>query len=170
MFNMPSGTIVAFAGNQVKIPDGWHECDGTTLDATKYPDLYAVIGTLYGGQGNPGFKLPDYRGYFLRGTNTGNKYGPDQNRELGNVQQESVQRHHHNYTGHHLEASGGTGFEGSGFDANSDPSGWTGPYNTSSDVFLPEKNGTPPDKGLNMPFEYDETRPVNVSVLYLIKL
>jgi hypothetical protein len=35
---------------------------------SSYPDLFRAIGTIYGGNGISKFKLPDFRGMFLRGT------------------------------------------------------------------------------------------------------
>lgn len=50
------------------IPDGWILCDGSMHFPTTYPELYEVIGDTYGFiKGR--FRLPDYRGYFVRGRN-----------------------------------------------------------------------------------------------------
>lgn len=92
--NPPVGSVAAFAGawpppvppkegGQPRIREeaelflGWLACDGRTLDRAKYPELFAAIGTTYNPrppepQVKPGeFKLPDYRGYFLRGLDSG---------------------------------------------------------------------------------------------------
>jgi len=34
----------------------------------KYLGLFAAIGAVYGGNGSNNFKVPDFRGMFLRGT------------------------------------------------------------------------------------------------------
>jgi microcystin-dependent protein len=100
----PVGTIIAFAGDTSKIPDGWELCDGEAVPRTgKYAALYAVIGTAWGyGDNSTTFDLPDLRGMFLRGVslesnndpnkgirqasstggNTGNNVGSWQNYEL----------------------------------------------------------------------------------------
>lgn len=39
---------------------GWMICDGRTLSAARYPELFAVLGYSYGGQDDL-FLLPDYR-------------------------------------------------------------------------------------------------------------
>lgn len=77
---MPAGTVVAWAGlpadrtidsNAYKgVPDGWLICDGRTVSKTDYPGLFATIGYIHGGSGN-NFQLPDFRGYFLRGQDSG---------------------------------------------------------------------------------------------------
>jgi len=54
------GEIRAFAFGM--IPRGWHLCDGATLQVQQNQALYALIGTLYGGDGKTTFKLPDLRG------------------------------------------------------------------------------------------------------------
>jgi hypothetical protein len=35
-------------------------CDGATLNITQFPDLFAAIGTTFGGDGVTTFQLPDY--------------------------------------------------------------------------------------------------------------
>lgn len=42
-------------------PTGWLICDGSALNIVDYPDLYAVIGTNYGGVLGVSFSLPDLR-------------------------------------------------------------------------------------------------------------
>ncbi len=61
----PAGTIVAFAGDSV--PNGWLYCNGGSLFQVKYPELYAAIGTKYGG-GNGKFNLPDLRARTIFGS------------------------------------------------------------------------------------------------------
>ncbi len=45
-----------------RIPANWALCDGTTLPISGNQLLYAVIGTIYGGNGTSDFALPDLRG------------------------------------------------------------------------------------------------------------
>lgn len=54
------GEIRLFAGTYA--PVGWAFCDGSTLQINQYNALYALLGTLYGGDGVSSFKLPDLRG------------------------------------------------------------------------------------------------------------
>lgn len=65
--SLPSGTIVPFAGSSA--PDGFVIANGDTLNVDDHPELYAAIGTTYGGTGGPGgtFKLPNLQGVFIRG-------------------------------------------------------------------------------------------------------
>jgi len=56
----------------------WMLCDGREFPAKDYSELFAVIGRTYGGSAEQNtFKLPDYRGYFLRGTDYGTNRDPD---------------------------------------------------------------------------------------------
>ncbi len=74
---VPAGSVTAWAGIPETrtvdgrvlngVPAGWIFCDGRDLSPTDYPELFAAIGYLYGGEGTTFFKVPDYRGYFLRG-------------------------------------------------------------------------------------------------------
>ena len=78
-YRVPPGTVVAFAGPDTQLPDGWLLCDGQVLSSAQYPALYAAIGTAHGhGTGAAGsFTLPDYRGLFLRGVAYGATTDPD---------------------------------------------------------------------------------------------
>ena len=52
-------------------PLGWMPCDGREMRISRYPDLFAALGCLYGGQYERGiFNLPDLRGMFVRGLTT----------------------------------------------------------------------------------------------------
>lgn len=54
------GEIRMFAGNFA--PAGWQFCDGTILPVHEYDQLFSVIGTTYGGNGQTTFAVPDLRG------------------------------------------------------------------------------------------------------------
>lgn len=61
--------------------DGWLICNGRTLTAADYPDLFALIGTNFGVGGAGTFKLPDCRGRVLGAIGQGSGLT---NRSLGN--------------------------------------------------------------------------------------
>lgn len=46
----------------LRIPNGWHLCDGSLLQINDCQVLYALIGTIYGGDGTKTFAVPDLRG------------------------------------------------------------------------------------------------------------
>jgi microcystin-dependent protein len=43
-------------------PRGWALCNGQVLPIVQYQALYAILGTVYGGDGRSTFALPDLRG------------------------------------------------------------------------------------------------------------
>ena len=68
--SVPVGAVLPYAGNlgNNQLNEmGWSICDGSELQISDYPALFAAIGTCNGGDGNTRFNLPDYQGYFLRG-------------------------------------------------------------------------------------------------------
>jgi microcystin-dependent protein len=107
---MNAGIVVAFAGTS--IPTGWKLCDGSKLDRNKkeFAALFDAIGTVHGGDGNPNFLLPDYRGMFLRGVDHGAKRDPEADTRsppgaddnsgnsgnaVGSVQMDQLRSHQH---------------------------------------------------------------------------
>lgn len=60
MSNPFIGEIRMFGGNFA--PAGWAFCDGTLLPIASNDALFALIGTIYGGDGLTTFALPDLRG------------------------------------------------------------------------------------------------------------
>lgn len=57
----PPGMIVQYAGSSA--PTGWLLCDGSSVSAITYANLYAAIGTTYGaGSGGATFNVPNLKG------------------------------------------------------------------------------------------------------------
>ncbi|MFZ5822959.1 MAG: phage tail protein [Bacillota bacterium] len=54
------GEIRMFAGTYA--PEGWALCDGQILSIAENQQIFALIGTTYGGDGQTTFRLPDLRG------------------------------------------------------------------------------------------------------------
>jgi len=54
------GEIIMFAGNFA--PQGWAFCNGQLLPINQNQSLFAILGTVYGGDGRTTFALPDLRG------------------------------------------------------------------------------------------------------------
>ena len=54
------GEIRMFAG--LNAPPGWMMCQGQILSISEYDALFNLIGTIYGGDGESTFALPDLRG------------------------------------------------------------------------------------------------------------
>lgn len=122
---VPSGAIFAFPTSTP--PTGYLICDGSAVSRTTYAALFALIGVTYGnGNGTTTFNLPDYRGQFLRGNDSGAGIDPDAGTRLdrgdgttgdvvGSKQNGALASHLHsvnppstssNTTGSHLHAHG----------------------------------------------------------------
>jgi microcystin-dependent protein len=54
------------------IPDGFLLCDGSEVLVSDFEDLYAVIGTMFGGEDDEKFSLPDLRNKTLFGVSESN--------------------------------------------------------------------------------------------------
>lgn len=71
------------------LPDGWLECDGSTVARADYPDLV----TYLAGSAASSATLPDFRGEFVRGWD--HSRGIDAGRALMTVQAGQMQSHTH---------------------------------------------------------------------------
>lgn len=56
------GEIRMFAFGNRGAPNGWQACDGSLLPISEFDTLFALIGTIYGGDGQTTFAVPDLRG------------------------------------------------------------------------------------------------------------
>jgi microcystin-dependent protein len=54
------GQIILFAGKFA--PLNWAYCDGSLIPIAENPELFTILGTTYGGDGQVTFALPDLRG------------------------------------------------------------------------------------------------------------
>jgi len=158
---LPPGAVLPFAGTTA--PDGWLVCDGSAISRTTYADLYAYIGTLYGsGDGVTTFNLPMLENQFIRGASA--------TRPVGNEESDQIGEHEHggstDMDGNHrhslpIESNGSQNLFALVNTANRDerysnshPTGYAGEHNHTFT--------TDPAGG-------DETRPMNVAMLYCIK-
>jgi microcystin-dependent protein len=62
------GEIRLFAGNYA--PENWALCNGQLLQISDYDTLYTLLGTVYGGDGQTTFGVPDLRGRVVVGVGT----------------------------------------------------------------------------------------------------
>ena len=139
---------------------GWILCDGRSLPATQYPELFAVLGTLYGEGGTETartFNIPDYRGLFLRGTDAGAGLDPDAGARVGpngsgtmnvvgSLQCDALQDHTHRYDITEVAAISTQG--------------------TAAGTTVSSKSTSSPEKPARLG---SETRPKNITVNYIIR-
>ncbi|OCW56914.1 phage tail protein [Hoeflea olei] len=102
------GEIRMFAGNFA--PRGWAFCDGQLLAISEYDALYALFGTIYGGDGRVTFGLPDLRGRvpIHQGTGPGlsiRRIGSRGGSERITLTSNQLPSHDHSFNGDTQEAS-----------------------------------------------------------------
>jgi microcystin-dependent protein len=150
---VPSGSIMMWPTENV--PTGWLVCEGQELNKNEYSQLFTAIGIRYGESGD-NFKLPDFRGYFVRGRD--NKVGRDSDSstrtdrgdgttgdEVGTRQTDELKSHIHQFVMNQDEPK-----------VRWAPQVHMGPnINASSGVVAPTGG--------------DETRPKNIAMMYIIK-
>jgi hypothetical protein len=147
------GSIICFAGiNGTRFDNGgYFYCDGRDVSRSSYSQLFEAIGTTYGaGDGVNTFKIPDFRGCFLRGVG-GNSAG------IGQQQCDAIR----NIVGD--------------FSINLDPGIINGPFGytgntTKNYVFVSKRSWPAPsfDASRVVPVA-NENRPINYAVHYYIK-
>ncbi len=63
----PIGAVVAWPTTK-DVPPGWRRCNGDLVSESDFPELASLLKGIHG-EDPPGlFRLPDYRGLFLRGS------------------------------------------------------------------------------------------------------
>lgn len=89
------------------VPEGWLECNGSLLSRTEYSDLFSFAndngllvsesdwnnynqGKFSYGDGSTNFRIPDFRGKFIRSLDSGS--GIDNGRVLGTYQMDAMQQ------------------------------------------------------------------------------
>lgn len=72
---VPTGTVLPFAGVAAGLPSGYLFCNGASLLRADYADLFAVIGTTYGAADGTHFTLPDLTTRFLKGASADGDVG-----------------------------------------------------------------------------------------------
>ena len=142
----PVGSIITMSV-YTTLPPGYLNCDGAYYANTYYPDLFAVIGYVYG-QLNYNFYVPNFNnGSFLRGF--GGLSGI-----IGVQQDDNIKGHTHNVSTKTFQH--GSANDGERVPSMVANSGDYGPTDFNS--------------GLNpIDSSYNETRPINYAVYYYIK-
>ena len=102
------GEIRMFAGNFA--PRGWALCDGQLLAVSQNNALFALFGTIYGGDGRTTFGLPDLRGRIPlhQGTGSGlsaRKLGSRGGRETVTLVTNQLASHTHDWNANTADAT-----------------------------------------------------------------
>jgi microcystin-dependent protein len=161
--SVPIGTILPFVGEIV--PDGYLLCNGQNLDGVsdkRFYKLYDVIETKFGGTSRANYKVPNLKGYFLRGARSLTSVGEYQSdaTAVNGLRASSSTNGSHSHKVP-LDSYG----SGNVSDAISDYKGNTRGYNEG--YFNLESSGA---HSHTIQLSGDsETRPMNMSVNYIIK-
>ena len=162
---VPVGTMVPFVG--ATPPAGWIVADGMVIHSSTHPEYLTLINHLRAipgsdfdnctssDTGDICATLPQAQDRFLRGK------GPSQGLQIGELQEDAFQGHKHRlrYDDLNVADAGNIDITGAGGDVvlrTGNSSAWL------ADDFL--NDGTNGDPRIS-----DETRPTNVTVLYIIK-
>ena len=79
-------------------PKGWALCQGQTLPISNNQGLFALLGTIYGGDGVTTFKLPDLRGRALRHASSDAPQGTMGGQETVTLTSNQLPQHMHAVT------------------------------------------------------------------------
>lgn len=156
---IPVGAIMCFP--TLAVPLGWFGCDGAEKEIALYGELFDLLQYNYGHGSGTNFKLPDLRGLFVRGiqTGAGGNGAIDMGRPLNDVQQDMIENHKHAtdplYGTLNLLYDSGTSVK-QWKNANA-PESFAGKV-LANDIL----NGNNVGGGV-------ETRPINMALLYCIK-
>jgi microcystin-dependent protein len=168
---LPPGSIIPYGGTVA--PAGYLLCNGAAVSQTTYAALFSAIGTAYGAGDQSGttFSVPDLRGCFLRGVDAGSGRDPDAANRMalnagGAVGNNVGTLQSHAFASHSHTLTSGIGIAYTTIQpvTNGQNDFWSDyGYNGTNAPWTPANGvGTAPVGG-------SETRPINVSVNYIIK-
>jgi microcystin-dependent protein len=86
------GQILMFGGNFA--PRGWALCDGQLVPISSNTALFSILGTIYGGDGETSFALPDLRGRLAMHPGSGAGLTPRSLGQKGGSQSHSLPPFH----------------------------------------------------------------------------
>ena len=92
---VPAGTVMPFAGGG-NVPYGWIACQGQLLSQADYPDLFAAIGTTWGGDAI-NFNLPHFGGRIPVGVDGGHPLSTRRGAENHTLTVAEMPSHRHGY-------------------------------------------------------------------------
>ena len=182
---VPSGSVFTHASTT--IPSGYLECNGASVSRTTYAALFSAIGTTWGSTSGSDFRVPDLRGEFVRGFDNGR--GVDSGRSFAASQGSQYGQHNHggsvsgntgNDTHTHttkLDNNRVFGYKQTGTNTDGETSPYGNPGNipgwsisgnlTSNDTHSHTVSLSIANAGGTS--NSSETRPRNISMIYIIK-
>jgi len=171
----PTGCVQMFAGSTA--PQGWLYCNGQAVSRTTYADLFATIGTTYGGgDGATTFNLPNFVGIFPRGAAMGGTTTQAisgvtyTGGSLNDKQLDQFQGHRHRVQ----NVSTGVNYLQSRIDAVGGGAGSVAAPNAHGGINEGEVHGATINNAINdangVPRTGNETRPANIAIAYIIKV
>jgi hypothetical protein len=161
---LPVGTIMPFGGSGVKVaelkPQGWLLCDGAKVSINDYKNLHNVIGNACGNGGGD-FYLPDLRSVFLRGVDGADAKNHDPNANARTAQNDG------GHTGNEVLTRQGDEFKKH---KHKIVESWLrcGVYSMKDSEGGHRFDRTEKRDSETIDLGGDESRPVNVSVNYII--
>jgi phage-related tail fiber protein len=145
---LPAGSVIAWPTSTV--PTGYLECNGASVSRATYAALFAILSDDYGNVDGNTFNLPDYRGRFLRGWDHAAANDPD--RATRTDRGDTV-------TGDFVGTK-----QADGIKAHTHPGGFSG--GTTNQAGTGGATGAESTGGST---GGNETRPININVMYCIK-
>lgn len=150
-----TGSILAIPYSTV--PVGYLKCDGSSLLRKDYADLFKKIGTTYGAADDYHFNIPDYQGVFLRGfggsaASLGTRQAQGLPNITGNAYDLAMTR-----TGVNVNGAFSGSWTGGALN-----NGASGTWNTNNLNFNASRSNS-------IYGAANEVRPVNMSVIWIIK-
>src|SRR5262245_34131535 len=89
-------------------PRGWAFCNGQFLPINQNQALFSLLGTMYGGNGQTTFALPDFRGRAPIHVGSGFTQGQQGGQEFHTVTQSEMPAHNHFVTASSANENVGT--------------------------------------------------------------
>jgi microcystin-dependent protein len=86
-------------------PQGWALCNGQTLPISQNQLLFQLLGTLYGGNGQTTFALPDLRGQVPIHFGPGNAQGKVAGQRTHTLTIDEIPQHQHGLQGSKLQGN-----------------------------------------------------------------
>jgi microcystin-dependent protein len=172
---VPSGSVFTHASTT--LPSGYLECNGAAVSRTTYAALFSAIGTTWGSTSGSNFKVPDLRGEFVRGFDNGR--GIDSGRSFAASQGSQYQQHTHTASATSSVTDPGHTHSWDRQDAQNDQGyrPWPASNNDCKKTVVQTGSST---TGISVSTSVtvnnsggtgnsSETRPRNISMIYIIK-